>query len=49
MMAWEAKRLGDIHRAALARMVLQHRVLPRDPLENPAVDQIALLGLLEAA
>ncbi|NJO23395.1 MAG: DNA alkylation response protein, partial [Sphingomonadales bacterium] len=49
MMAWEARRLGDVQRAFLARMVLQHRVLPRDPLEDPAVDQIALLELLEAA
>ncbi len=31
-MAWEAQRLGDEDRLTLARMVLQHRVLPRDPL-----------------
>ena len=31
-MAWEAGRLQDPHRLALARMVLVHRVLPRDPL-----------------
>ena len=31
-MAWEASRLGDDHRLALARMTLRHRVLPRDPL-----------------
>ena len=31
-MAWEAERLGDSRRAALARDVLVHRVLPRDPL-----------------
>jgi len=31
-MAWEAERLGDSRRAALARMVLVHRVLPRNPL-----------------
>ncbi len=32
-MAWEATRLGDPRRHALAAMVLRHRVLPRDPLE----------------
>ncbi|MFU8816350.1 MAG: acyl-CoA dehydrogenase family protein [Pseudomonadales bacterium] len=31
-MAWEATRIGSPHRALLARLVLQHRVLPRDPL-----------------
>ena len=31
-MTWEAGRLGDSRRAALARDVLVHRVLPRDPL-----------------
>jgi alkylation response protein AidB-like acyl-CoA dehydrogenase len=31
-MAWEGGRLQDPHRLALARMVLTHRVLPRDPL-----------------
>ncbi|GGC26162.1 oxidoreductase [Siccirubricoccus deserti] len=30
--AWEAARLGDPERAALAGLVLRHRVLPRDPL-----------------
>jgi alkylation response protein AidB-like acyl-CoA dehydrogenase len=30
--AWEAGRLGDPARAALAEDVLRHRVLPRDPL-----------------
>ena len=32
VMAWEAQRLGDAGRLELARLVLQHRVLPRDPL-----------------
>ena len=32
VMAWEAGRLGDPRRLALARMVMAHRVLPRDPL-----------------
>ncbi|RAI58017.1 acyl-CoA dehydrogenase family protein [Roseicella frigidaeris] len=31
-MAWEAERLEDAERLALARLVLRHRVLPRDPL-----------------
>jgi alkylation response protein AidB-like acyl-CoA dehydrogenase len=31
-MAWEAGRLGDAERLALARLVLRHRVMPRDPL-----------------
>ena len=38
-LAWEAKRLGAPHRLALARAVLTHRVLPRDPLAaTPAED-----------
>jgi hypothetical protein len=32
-MAWEARQLQDPNRAALSRLVLRHRVLPRDPLE----------------
>ncbi len=32
VMRWEAKQLGDPSRAALAEMVLTHRVQPRDPL-----------------
>jgi alkylation response protein AidB-like acyl-CoA dehydrogenase len=31
-LAWEAAQLGDARRAELGRMVLTHRVLPRDPL-----------------
>ena len=31
-MAWEAARLDDPNRLAMAGMVLRHRVLPRDPL-----------------
>ena len=31
-MRWEGDRLGDAQRLALARLVLVHRVLPRDPL-----------------
>ncbi|TCZ64003.1 acyl-CoA dehydrogenase family protein [Roseicella aquatilis] len=33
-MAWEAARLEDPDRLALARLVLRHRVLPRDPLAD---------------
>ena len=33
-MAWEAARLGDADRLALAQLVLRHRVLPRDPLAD---------------
>ena len=36
-MAWEAARTTDPARLAMARMVLRHRVLPRDPLE--AIDE----------
>ena len=40
-MAWEARRLGDARRAALARMVMLHRVLPHDPLAaEPEADQV---------
>jgi alkylation response protein AidB-like acyl-CoA dehydrogenase len=33
-MAWEAERLGDPDRLALAQLVVRHRVLPRDPLAD---------------
>jgi hypothetical protein len=42
-MAWEAGRLGDGRRLALARMVMAHRVLPRDPLmavDTDGVDEV---------
>jgi alkylation response protein AidB-like acyl-CoA dehydrogenase len=45
-MAWEAGRLQDPHRLALARMVLVHRVLPRDPLQAGAVEDRAIEALL---
>jgi alkylation response protein AidB-like acyl-CoA dehydrogenase len=38
-LAWEAKRLGMPERLALARLVLRHRLLPRDPLD-PREDEI---------
>jgi hypothetical protein len=44
-LAWEAERAGLPHRLALARMVLRHRVLPRDPLDarDPDADGLAAL------
>jgi len=45
-MAWEAGRLDDPHRLALARMVLVHRVLPRDPLRADGTEDGALDALL---
>ncbi|WP_207539352.1 acyl-CoA dehydrogenase family protein [Sabulicella rubraurantiaca] len=49
VMAWEAERIGNVHRAALARMVLRHRILPRDPLGAEDPDAAGLGDLLEAA
>ncbi|PMR71569.1 acyl-CoA dehydrogenase family protein [Halomonas heilongjiangensis] len=47
ILAWEAARLGDdCRRLALAKLVLQHRLLPRDPLEPAAVDAEAVADLL---
>ncbi len=49
-MAWEAARAGEPGRAALARMVLRQRVLPRDPLAAEDDPDAALLpDLLGAA
>lgn len=48
-MAWEARRTDDKLRLALARMVLRHRVLPRDPLDGADPDAALLPALLEAA
>ena len=45
-MAWEAGRLRDTRRLALARMVLRHRVLPRDPLAPADPDAGELAGIL---
>jgi alkylation response protein AidB-like acyl-CoA dehydrogenase len=46
-MAWEASRLGDARRLALARMVMRHRVMPRDPLadDDERADVDAVLEL----
>lgn len=41
-MAWEAARLGDPGRLAMAGMVLRHRVLPRDPLAAGGQDWTSL-------
>jgi alkylation response protein AidB-like acyl-CoA dehydrogenase len=48
-MNWEATRTGDAGRAALARMVLRHRVLPRDPLDAEDADAAVLPALLAEA
>ena len=48
-LAWEAARTGDAPRAALAQMVLRHRVLPRDPLAAEDPDAALLPALLDAA
>ncbi|MEI6160281.1 MAG: acyl-CoA dehydrogenase family protein [Roseococcus sp.] len=48
-LAWEAAQIGDANRAALARMVLDHRVLPRDPLASEDPDAALLPDLLDAA
>jgi acyl-CoA dehydrogenase len=46
-LAWEAGRLGAPERLALARLVLAHRVLPRDPLA-PAQTEPAEAAVLLA-
>jgi alkylation response protein AidB-like acyl-CoA dehydrogenase len=38
-MAWEGERLDHPRRLALARLVLKHRVLPRDPLDAELDDE----------
>jgi alkylation response protein AidB-like acyl-CoA dehydrogenase len=45
-MAWEAARGGMPERLLLARMVLRHRVLPRDPLAAEDPDAEGLADLL---
>src|SRR5690349_6664155 len=47
-MLWEARQLGMPARAELARLVLRHRVLPRDPLaasSEPASAELLKLAL----
>ena len=41
VMAWEAAQLRDDARLALARTVMAHRVLPRDPLADSLADPLA--------
>ncbi len=49
-MLWEARQLNMPARAELARLVLRHRVLPRDPLASEDAGASAeLLGLMLAA
>lgn len=45
-LAWEAARLNAPHRLALAREVLRHRVLPRDPLTATPAEAPELAPLL---
>jgi hypothetical protein len=46
-MAWEACRQApDYRRLALAHLVLQHKLLPRDPLGSPPLIDAALLANL---
>lgn len=45
-LGWEAERAGLPHRRALARLVLRHRVLPRDPLDPADPDAAELAALL---
>jgi alkylation response protein AidB-like acyl-CoA dehydrogenase len=48
-MAWEATQTGSSARMRLARLVLKHRLLPRDPLAVDQNDADELAALLEAA
>ncbi|HTW69693.1 MAG TPA: acyl-CoA dehydrogenase family protein [Acetobacteraceae bacterium] len=45
-MAWEAGRLRDPLRLALAHLVLVHRVLPRDPLGADVEEDVSTKALL---
>jgi len=45
-LAWEAEQGGMPHRLAIARLVLRHRVLPRDPLDPADPDAEDLPALL---
>ncbi|MBI1212639.1 MAG: DNA alkylation response protein, partial [Alphaproteobacteria bacterium] len=38
-LAWEAAKTGLKHRAALARLVVRHRLLPKDPLAAQGIDE----------
>jgi alkylation response protein AidB-like acyl-CoA dehydrogenase len=45
-LAWEAAQTGAPHRLALARAVLKHRVLPRDPLAAEPAEDAELAAVL---
>ncbi|ASK34669.1 acyl-CoA dehydrogenase family protein [Alloalcanivorax mobilis] len=47
LMAWEAARIGDdSRRLALAKQVMQHKLMPRDPLLPDAGDPALIADLL---
>ena len=47
-MAWEAAKLDDPRRLTLARAVLRHRLLPRDPLDAGEPDDAEIAAALAA-
>ncbi len=47
-MHWEADQLDDASRAALARLVLAHRLTPKDPLAPNEVSEAELAVLFQA-
>jgi hypothetical protein len=47
-LAHEAAMAGAPHRLAMARMVLKHRLLPRDPLARDDGDEDLLQAILES-
>lgn len=46
-LAHEAAKTKLPHRATLAKMVLAHRLLPRDPMAAPAADNAAMAAILD--
>jgi alkylation response protein AidB-like acyl-CoA dehydrogenase len=48
-MAWEAQRIGKPDRLVLCRLVLQHRLLPADPLSPAAAEPEGVDDLLRNA
>ena len=46
IMAWEAAQTGNTRRQALARLVLAHKLLPRDPLAGDADDDAIVVALI---
>jgi acyl-CoA dehydrogenase-like protein len=47
-LAQEAEKIGAPHRLAMAQMVLKHRLLPSDPLQQDGDDEALLGTMLEA-